>query len=208
MNQPAFIRLVFAMHLLLFVGTQAAQAQFEGIISYRHRSPKDTLLCNFYVKEPMVKYEEVFTNGSIKRYIVADLSKGETVSVYPSQNIVEHKKISVEKEPGVYTVEKKQNKTVLNGMECVQWMVKNSVAKEMMLFYVHQDDYSFFTKFCSISAHFSDVLQYFATINNAANYMPMRMKKTDLLWKPIKEIQVISVDRQSISNSTFDVPKP
>lgn len=207
MSKPVFFTTLSFFFLLVGLASNSCYAQFEGIISFEQKTAKDTLLCNIYVKEPLVKYEEVFTNGSIKRYIVADLTKGESATVYPSQNLVEHKKLPKIPNNSVFTIEKKNNTKNIKGIICQQWIVKNDTQQDMMLFYVYKGKYSFYHKMAPILVHFSDMFHYFSAIKNNQGYMPMGIKKTDRLWKNLKELKLLAINEQTIPSNNFDVPR-
>ncbi len=208
MNKPVFFTIAIPFLILFcFIGKRSP-AQFEGVISFKQKSPKDTLLCNFYVKEPLVKYEEIFTNGSIKRYIVVDLTKGESATVYPSQNLVEHNKLPKVPNSSVFSIEKKENTKQVKGKECLQWIVKNDTQEDMMLFYVYKGDFSFYNKLAPVAVHFSDMFHYFTALQDAQGYIPLKVKKTDKLWKLIKELSLIDINEQNLAVSNFDVPRP
>jgi hypothetical protein len=89
----------------------------------------------------------------------------------------------------------------------MQWVVKNEVENQMMIFYVYKGDYSFFERSAPYMASFSEIFRYFATISSATKFIPLGINCTSLLWESHFTYDFKSVHREKISPSVFATPK-
>ena len=198
MTQVArFLLAVFAVFI-----ANTTHAQFEGIIEYWQKSVSDSLLCTFTVKEPMVRYEEHFTNGKLKRAIVLNIKTGKGQEVNPMGTVSAIKQYSPNGTgKGSYTVIKKENSKKIDGKDCPQWIVRNESENTMMMFYVYRGEFSFYTPFAQFAHTFSKTFRYFAAAPESENDIPLGVTAAGLLLEKQYTVELKAIKAQKIDDS-------
>lgn len=181
---------------------------FEGVFRLEKTTPTDTMFFEYFVKDNLIRINQVDKYGNLIVYRIIDLSKNEVLRVNPEQKIYMHETpIAYNEMPfGNLEVRKEKNHKKINGYTCYQWRVRNKSTQTEVVYWVAQDGFKFFDKMIKLIRHSDSSMLYFLSIKESEGYFPMFIEEMSFTREKFSKLKVTSIVEQDINNDKFVIP--
>lgn len=183
-----------------------ASGPFQGTIKFTKTIGPVTANYVYYVKDHLVRVEELGENGEIQGIMIVDTKANTVKALSPERKMfidVPNKRPARETE--VY-VQKTNKSKEINGYNCTQVKVTGKEDGREVTFWVADDDFDFLIPMLETLNRKDKLAVYFMNVPNIEGMFPMVgvEKKTDGV--ELTKLQVSEVQRTDLDNSLFEIP--
>jgi hypothetical protein len=189
-------------------GTAFSQT-FEGVIEFKKASAIDTTNYVYYVKNNMVRIDEIGSKShKVEGSFLVDLEQKTMKSLNHERKLyMEQPTPAAPVVKGTCAVKKEQAIKNLHGYKCSEYTVTNTEENTKITYYVADGKFSFFEKLLKQLNRKDKSSVYYLQIQNIKNMFPMLSIQTDLSGKEQVRLEVIKLTKKEIDSSMFIIPK-
>ena len=183
-----------------------ASGPFQGTIKFTKTIGPVTANYVYYVKDHLVRVEELSENGEIQGIMIVDTKENTVKALSPERQMfidVPNKRPA--RETDVYV--QKTNKTqTINGYNCTQVKVTGKDDGREVTFWVADDDFDFLVPMLETLNRKDKLAVYFMNVPDIEGMFPMMgvEKKTDGV--ELTKLQVNEVDKIDLDQALFEIP--
>jgi hypothetical protein len=183
-----------------------ASGPFQGTIKFTKTIGPVTANYVYYVKDHLVRVEELGENGEIQGIMIVDTKANTVKALSPERQMfidVPNKRPA--RETDVY-VQKTNNTQMINGYKCTEVKVTGKEDGREVTFWVADDDFDFMVPMLETLNRKDKLAIYFMNVTDIEGMFPMVgvEKKTDGV--ELTKLQVSEVERTELDNSLFEIP--
>jgi len=183
-----------------------ASGPFQGTIKFTKTIGPVTANYVYYVKDHLVRVEELGDNGEIQGIMIVDTKANTVKALSPERKMfidVPNKRPARETE--VY-VQKTNKSKEINGYNCTQVKVTGKEDGREVTFWVADDDFDFLIPMLETLNRKDKLAVYFMNVPDIEGMFPMVgvEKKTDGV--ELTKLQVNEVERTDLDMSLFEIP--
>jgi len=186
-----------------------AFAQFSGSVEFKYYTLKDTTLNTYWVKANKIKLDQYSKKGNnIEGSFIFDLDAKTIKFVNPKRKVWgDHKSETPPVIRGNCEVSKGKGKTV-NGMKCVEYVVKNTEENTIITYYIISDNYEFFIPMMELWNRRDKQGVYFRKIKGLSKgSMPVLSEEKQISDnKIISKLEIIKFNKNEVDQSKLEVP--
>ncbi len=184
----------------------SANAQFEGKIEFTKTIGPVTADYTYYVKDHLVRVEELGENGEIQGIMIVDSKANTVTALSPERKMfIEVPNDRRPKEVDV-NVEKTANKKTINGVECTEWVVSCVADGREAAYWVADGDYTFFVPMLNTLNRKDKLAVYFNLIPDGNGFFPLEGVERKLNGTDISKLQVNNISRTAQEQHLFQIP--
>ncbi|MEM9050591.1 MAG: DUF4412 domain-containing protein [Bacteroidota bacterium] len=183
-----------------------ASGPFQGTIKFTKTIGPVTANYVYYVKDHLVRVEELGENGEIQGIMIVDTKANTVKALSPERQMfidVPNKRPA--RETDVYV--QKTNKTqTINGYNCTQVKVTGKDDGREVTFWVADDDFDFLVPMLETLNRKDKLAVYFMNVPDIEGMFPMMgvEKKTDGV--ELTKLQVNEVKKTDLDQALFEIP--
>jgi len=200
----------YLITLLTFAGSFSATSQpFEGSLKFLQSTVTDTSYYTYYVKDNLVRIDELNKNLKLERYSLINIQNKEVSIVDPFRKMylkLPPQKKNHEKEKD-YQIIKTENYKIIKGYTCYQWRVRNETKNTEICFWIAKDNFNFFDELISLLDNNLRINDYFMHIPANNGIIPFESVERTLLREMKSKLELIDLNKSSLSKSLFEIPK-
>jgi hypothetical protein len=183
-----------------------ASGPFQGTIKFTKTIGPVTANYVYYVKDHMVRVEELGENGEIQGIMIVDTKANTVKALSPERKMfidVPNKRPARETEVFVQKTNKSKE---INGYNCTQVKVTGKEDGREVTFWMADDDFDFLIPMLETLNRKDKLAIYFMNVPDIEGMFPMVgvEKKTDGV--ELTKLQVSEVQRTDLDNSLFEIP--
>ncbi len=202
-------------NFLLFIATGltivSVNAQnFNGTIDFKYATMKDTTSNVYIVKEKIIKLDQFSKKtGNIEGSFIFDLNANAIKFVNPKRKVWgEHKSETPAIIKGKCEVVKGTGSKTIQGMKCVDYIVKNTDENTTITYWIATDKFSFFVPVLKLWNRKDKQSVYFAQITGLAEgSMPMMSEEKQISdGKSLTKLEVTKITKKMPDEASVSVP--
>lgn len=183
-----------------------ASGPFQGTIKFTKTIGPVTANYVYYVKDHLVRVEELGENGEVQGIMIVDTKANTVKALSPERKMyidVPNKRPARETEVYVQKTNKTQE---INGYNCTQVKVTGKEDGREVTFWVADDDFDFLLPMLETLNRKDKLAVYFMNVPDIEGMFPMVgvEKKTDGV--ELTKLQVSEVERSDLDMSLFEIP--
>jgi hypothetical protein len=207
--KKALLKIISIVAIMIACAFSAAAQSFEGIIEFKKQTPSDTTNYIYYVKDNMVRIDEI---GSRSHKVEGTFLVNMTDKTMISLNH-ERKLYMTQNNPaspvlkGTCVVKKGQNVKNLQGYKCVEYTVTNQDEGTIITYWIADGKFTFFEKMLRQLNRKDKSSVYFLQIQDIKNMFPMLSVQTDLAGKEQVKLEVTKITKKVVDAAMFEIPK-
>lgn len=192
---------------LSLAGVSTANAQsFEGKIEFTKTIGPVTANYTYYVKDHLVRVEELGEEGDIQGIMIVD-SKANTVTALSPErkmfidvpNARKPKEVDLE-------VDKTGNTKTINGEKCTEWVVRCQSDGREASYWVTGNDFHFFVPMLNTMNRKDKLAVYFNLIPDVNGVFPLEGQERKINGTEISRLKVKSITRAAQPAHLFEIP--
>lgn len=187
-------------------GTSAEAQNFEGKIQFTKTIGPVTANYTYFVKNHLVRVEELGENGEVQGIMIVDSQKNTVTALSPERKMFidvpngrQPKEVKVD-------VNKTTNKKTINGVECTEWIVTCVGDGREAAYWVADGDFHFFVPMLNTLNRKDKLAVYFNLIPEVNGVFPLEGVERKLNGSDISHLQVNDITRAAQPNSLFEIP--
>ncbi len=203
------LKIVSVTAILIAFAFSASAQTFEGVIEFKKQSTTDTTNYIYYVKDNMVRIDEIGSKShKVEGTFLVNMDEKTMMSLnherklYMTQN---NPTAPVVK--GTCVAKKGQNVKNLQGYKCVEYTVTNQEEGTIITYWIADGKFTFFEKMLRQLNRKDKSSVYFLQIPDIKNVFPMLSVQTDLTGKEQVKLEVTKITKKVIDPSMFEIPK-
>jgi len=183
-----------------------ASGPFQGTIKFTKTIGPVTANYVYYVKDHLVRVEELGENGEIQGIMIVDTKSNTVKALSPERQMfidVPNKRPARDTEVYVQKTTKVQK---INGYDCTQVKVTGKDDGREVTFWVADDDFDFLVPMLETLNRKDKLAVYFMNVPDIQGMFPMMgiEKKTDGV--ELTKLQVSDVNRTDLDQALFEIP--
>jgi hypothetical protein len=183
-----------------------ASGPFQGTIKFTKTIGPVTADYVYYVKDHLVRVEELGENGEIQGIMIVDTKANTVKALSPERQMyidVPNKRPA--RETDVY-VQKTTNTKMINGYKCTEVHVTGKEDGREVTFWVADDDFEFLVPMLETLNRKDKLAVYFMSVSDIEGMFPMMgvEKKTDGV--ELTKLQVTEVKKVELEDKLFSIP--
>ncbi|CAG0995697.1 MAG: DUF4412 domain-containing protein [Bacteroidetes bacterium] len=198
--------IVISSLFLLHVGNSFSQS-FEGSITFKRITFKDTTDYIYSVKGDMVRIDEKNKKGRIQGTMLVDTKNKKITTVSHDRKVF----MSVETKPASLDMSKtevdktKETKEIL-GLKCEKWIAKNTEQNTIAEFWVHKGNYDFFLPLLGVLNRKDKISLLYQKIPDANGYFSLYGEERSVDGSLKEQLQVVKVEKKKMPDTSFKIP--
>ncbi|NUM51644.1 MAG: DUF4412 domain-containing protein [Flavobacteriales bacterium] len=199
--------LIAVSSLFLLYAVNGFSQSFEGSITFKRITFKDTTDYIYSVKGDMVRIDEKNKKGRIQGTMLVDTKNKKITTVSHDRKVF----MSVETKPASLDMSKtevektKEAKDIL-GLKCEKWIVKNTEQNTIAEFWVHKGNYDFFLPLLGVLNRKDKISLLYQQIPDASGYFSLYGEERSLDDSLKEQLQVIKVEKKKMPDASFKIP--
>ena len=207
--KKSILKIVTVVVALFSVSLTTVAQSFEGVIEFKKASTTDTTNYIYYVKDNMVRIDEIGSKShKVEGTFLVDMNAKTMKSLNHERKLfMDQNTPSAPVIKGTCTVKKGQNVKNLQGYKCTEYIVTNNEEGTVITYWLADGKFSFFDKLLSQLNRKDKSSVYFLQIQNVKNMFPMLSTQTDLSGKETGRLEVTKITKKVVDPAMFDVPK-
>lgn len=188
--------------------TVATAQSFEGIIEFKKETPTDTINYVYYVKDYLVRIDEIGTKShKAEGTFLIDMDQKTMKSLNHDRKLyMDQPTPATPTLKGTCTVTKADVKN-LQGYKCVGYVVTNTEENTKISYWVADGKFSFFEKLLRQLNRKDKSSVYFLQIPSIKNSFPMLSVQQSLDGKDQMRLEVTKIIKKEVDPTMFDVPR-
>ncbi len=180
---------------------------FEGVITFKRFTQKDTVEYIYSVKNQMVRIDEKNKKGKIQGTMLVDLKEKKITTISHDRKIY----MNVETRPASLdmsktNVEKTTETKQILGQTCEKWVVTNTEHDTQAEFWVHNGKYDFFIPLLEILKRKDKISLLYLQIPEAAGYFSLIGEERDNKGNIREKLEVMKIEKKKLLDASFKVP--
>jgi len=191
----------------MFMFCAPANAQnFEGKIEFTKTIGPVTANYTYFVKDHLVRVEELGENGEVQGIMIVDSEKNTVTALSPERKMFidvpngrQPKEVKVD-------VNKTNNKKTINGVECTEWIVSCTGDGREAAYWVADGDFHFFVPMLNTLNRKDKLAVYFNLIPDVNGVFPLEGVERKLNGSEISHLHVSNVERGAQPAHLFQIP--
>jgi hypothetical protein len=193
---------------MILIGASSANAQsFEGKIEFTKTIGPVTANYTYFVKNNLIRVEEVGENGDIQGIMIVDTKENTVTALSPERQMF----IDVPNNRAPKAVDVKVDKTsntkTINGYACKEWIVNCTEDGRSVSYWVADDHFDFFTPMLNTLNRKDKLAVYFNLIPDAAGVFPMEGVESKIQGAEISRLQVNKITKGPQNDLLFKIPQ-
>ena len=207
--KKSIFNLLSATAVLFSFSTTVFSQSFEGVIEFKKASTTDTTNYVYYVKDNMVRIDEIGSKShKVEGTFLVDMNAKTMKSLNIDRKLyMDQPTPSAPVIKGTCQVKKGQNVKNLQGFKCTETIVTNNDEGTVITYWLADGKFTFFEKLLRQLNRKDKSSVYFLQIPDTKNMFPMLSTQTDLTGKETGRLEVTKISKKTIDASVFDVPK-
>lgn len=192
--------------VVLMVATTASAQSFEGQIEFTKTIGPVTANYTYYVKDHMVRVEELGEDGELQGIMLVDTEANTVTALSPERKMFidvpndrEPKKVDI-------TIDRTNNKKTINGVECTEWIVGCMGDGREAAYWVAKGDYHFFVPMLNTLNRKDKLAVYFNLIPDVNGVFPLEGVERKINGTEISRLQVNNIARSAQPQHLFEIP--
>lgn len=202
-------KILFALSLCFGLNQITAQ-NFNGSIEFKYATQKDTTTNIYLVKDNLIKLDQYGKkSGAIEGSFIFDLTTSKIKFVNPKRKVWgEHKSETPPVVKGVCTVTKGTNTKNIQGIKCIEYIVKNTDENTSITYWVAENKFAFFTPVIKLWNRKDKQSIYFNQIKDLPEgCMPLLSEEKQLSdGKLLTKLEVVKIGRKVPDDASLAVP--
>ncbi|MEI6020180.1 MAG: DUF4412 domain-containing protein [Bacteroidota bacterium] len=200
-----FLLLAFGLGILS-LGAQ----NFAGNIEFMQITPKDTSLNMYWVKDNLVKLDQMAKKGTgVEGSFLINLQAGNIKFISPKRKLWGNQKSEVPSvNKGTFEVTRGKNTKKIAGYTCSEHIVKNVEENTIITYWITEGNFDFFLKMLKLWNRKDKQSVYYNQIKNIPiGSMPLLSEEKSISdGKLISKLEVTKIDKKIPAASTFVIP--
>jgi hypothetical protein len=182
---------------------------FEGSIDFMQYNGVDTTYYKYYIKGNHVKVDNYDPKtNNIEGSFLIDLSTKKMTALSPVRKIYFDQPSGAAVKPaGKPTVTKTGKTKTIGGYKCTEYLVVDADEGLKIHFWMASGHFDFFGTMLEILNRKDKFSEYYQIITDATGMFPMLAEEEDLSGNPKGLMKAVKVDKGTIANDVFDIPK-
>jgi hypothetical protein len=207
--KKSMLKLVTVVVVMISFSLTTVAQSFEGVIEFKKASTTDTTNYIYYVKDNMVRIDEIGSKShKVEGTFLVDMNAKTMKSLNHERKLyMDQATPSAPVIKGTCSVKKGQNVKNLQGYKCTEYIVTNNEEGTIITYWLADGKFSFFDKLLTQLNRKDKSSVYFLQIQNVKNMFPMLSVQTDLSNKETGRLEVTKITKKVVDPSMFDVPK-
>ncbi len=201
------LRIAIIAALVLTCTDYAVAQRFEGEIGFTKTIGPVTADYVYYVKEDMIRVEELDETGTIQGIMIVNTAENSVVALSPERkmyiDVPNRRKV---KESDI-EVNQTGNKQTINGYECFEWVVDSNEDGRKVSYWVAQDDFDFFIPMLKTLNRKDKMALYYINLPDANGSFPMRGREVKSDGVELTKLEVTKIEKSALQASLFEIPK-
>jgi len=199
------------LHFFFAVSFTSLVAQnFVGSIDFVQITPKDTSSNVYWVKEDMIKLDQMSKKDKgVEGSFLINLKTSNIKFISPKRKLWGNQKSEVPSvNKGTFEVVKGKNTKKIAGYTCSEHIVKNTEENTVITYWIAEGNFDFFLKMLKLWNRKDKQSVYYAQIKNIPiGCMPMLSEEKNISdGKLISKLEVTKIDKKIPTASTFVIP--
>ncbi len=198
-------------YVLLFAVSFAVSASdFEGVINMVRQSHYDTVYYQYYVKGNQVRIDEYGKDDAIRNVLLVHLEERKVYAINTEKKLF--KELSANDEQiqsnfENYTIQKTQNKKVINGFACYQWRVRNEQRNSEIAYWVTKNGFDFYDRLLDVIRSFDNTSMFFRAIQDTNGFFPVLVVERTLVRYEKERLIVTAIEHKPVDIEVFVIPE-
>ena len=207
--KKTILKLVTVVVVMFSFSVTAFSQSFEGVIEFKKASTTDTTNYIYYVKDNMVRIDEIGSKShKVEGTFLVDINAKTMKSLNHERKLyMDQATPSSPVIKGTCQVKKGANVKNLQGNKCAEYIVTNTEEATIITYWLADGKFSFFDKLLSQLNRKDKSSVYFLQIQNVKNMFPMLSVQTDLSGKETGRLEVTKITKKVVDPTMFDIPK-
>jgi len=203
------INFLFGLFLFITAPVNNYSNSFEGKIKLVEETHYDTTFYTYTIKNEQIRVDKFNQNHKIIHSLLLNLEKEQIIVLSPTKKMFTY--LDLSRNPDTpnknFEVIKTENSRLLNGKECYQWRVRSVEQNTEVTYWVWKSNFYFFNDFIKLLNCSEHTFTFFEKIPDSQGFFPMYAVERTLLRKIKKQISIIEINHQKVSDTTFEIPK-
>ena len=198
---------IFSFLIIGFFFAQNTTA-FNGKIHFKQTKGSTQMSFNYFVKGENVRIEELNEQGKVVGIQLINTKEKDLLVVSPERKLyLEAKKRRSPVNFDVEVVKTQKKKTILD-YDCFEVVAINKQQDRKIVYWVTQDNFSFFYPLLEVLNKKEKQSLYFRKIKGMEDCWPIRSTEYVIsTGKPIAKQTTIAIENKTLDNSLFVIPK-
>ncbi len=196
--------------LSVFFSLSLAYSQsFNGSIDFKFYTQKDTTSNVYWVKDNLVKLDQYSRKGNnVEGSFLFDLSANEIKFLNPKRKLWGKQKSETPQVIKGECVVTKGGTKKLAGVKCTEYTVKNVVENTMIVYWISEEQFSFFMPLIKLWNRKDKQSIYLGQIKGLVpGSMPMMSEEKSLAdGKTLTKLEVTKINKTAPAANTFEIP--
>ena len=208
--KKSILKLVTVVVVMIAFSYSAFAQSFEGVIEFKKASTIDTTNYIYYVKDNMVRIDEIGTKShKVEGSFIIDLDAKTMKSLNHERKLyMDQPTPAAPTIKGTCSVKKGQNVKNLQGYKCVEYIVTNNDENTQISYYIADGKFSFFDKLLRQLNRKDKSSTYYLQIQDIKNMFPMLSVQTDIsTGKETTKLEVTKITKKVVDPTMFEIPK-
>jgi len=191
--------------MLASMNTISAQ-RFEGAIGFTKTIGPVTADYVYYVKENMIRVEELDEKGGVQGIMLVNTEDNSVVALSPERkmyiDVPNRRKV---KESDI-EVKQTGESEMINGYECFEWIVDSNEDGRQVSYWVAQNDFDFFIPMLKTLNRKDKMALYYINLPDATGSFPMRGREVKKDGVELTKLEVTRIEKSELSADKFAIP--
>lgn len=183
---------------------------FSGTVEFRQATQKDTSLNMYWVKDNMIKLDQLAKKGTgVEGSFLINLKAANIKFISPKRKLWGNQKSEVPSPiKGVCEVISSKNTKKIAGYTCHEHIVKNTEENTMITYWITDGNFDFFLKMLKLWNRKDKQSVYYGQIKNIPiGSMPLLSEERTISdGKLISKLEVTKIEKNIPLTSTFIIP--
>lgn len=196
--------------LLFAVSFAVSASDFEGVINMVRQSHYDTVYYQYYVKGNQVRIDEYGKDDVIRNVLLVHLEERKVYAINTEKKLFKELSANngqVQADFENYTIQKTQNKKVINGFTCYQWRVRNEQRNSEIAYWVTKNGFDFYDRLLDVMRNFDNTSMFFRAIQDASGFLPLLAVERTLVRYEKERLIVTAIEHKPVDIQVFVIPK-
>lgn len=200
-----FLVAAFSIHL----GLAQAPQSFQGVIEFTKATLMDTTGYIYYVKNDMVRIEEIGSDKKVAGVFLVNTKTGKAKALSPERQLY------MDQGPVITQLSKMKNAEIIKGKstktiagyKCKEFIVKNKDQNTQITYYLVKDNFQFFEGLLIALNRKDKFSTYYQHLPDLENTFPFHAIEADLNGKQRSSLLVTNITKKDLEDHLFEVPK-
>jgi len=199
---------ITAAAILMIAASSTSNAQaFEGKIEFTKTIGPVTANYTYYVKNHLVRVEELGENGDLQGIMIVDTKANTVTALSPERQMFIDVPNNRAPKLSKVDVKKTTNTKTINGYTCTEWVVNCTEDGRNVTYWVANDHFDFFVPMLNTLNRKDKLAVYFNLIPDAVGVFPMEGVEKKIQGAEISRLQVNKITKAPQNDLLFKIPQ-